>query len=77
MAGTGAFDHFELAVRAVLGQQISVAGATTIAGRLVQRFGTALDPQNTQFLFPSPQAISAASVSDIAALGMPGNVRKR
>ncbi len=68
----GAFDHFELAVRAVLGQQISVAGATTIAGRLVQRFGTALDPQNTQFLFPSPQAISAASVSDIAALGMPG-----
>jgi AraC family transcriptional regulator of adaptative response / DNA-3-methyladenine glycosylase II len=35
----GAFDSFELAIRAVLGQQVSVAGATTVAGRLVQRFG--------------------------------------
>ena len=36
----GAFDAFELAVRAVLGQQVSVAGATTLSGRLVKRFGT-------------------------------------
>ncbi len=68
----GAFDHFELAVRAVLGQQISVAGATTIAGRLVQRFGTPLDQHQTQFLFPSPQVICGLTVSDIAELGMPG-----
>src|ERR1035437_8961767 len=34
----GAFDAFELAVRAVLGQQISVAGATTVSGRLAARF---------------------------------------
>jgi AraC family transcriptional regulator of adaptative response / DNA-3-methyladenine glycosylase II len=68
----GAFDHFELAVRAVLGQQISVAGATTIAGRLVQRFGTPLDQHKTQFLFPSPQVICGLTVSDIAELGMPG-----
>ena len=35
----GAWDVFELAVRAVLGQQISVAGATTLAGCLTARFG--------------------------------------
>ena len=36
----GAIDPFEVSVRAVLGQQVSVAGATTLAGRLVERFGT-------------------------------------
>ena len=35
----GAWDRFELSVRAILGQQITVAGATTIAGRLVEAFG--------------------------------------
>lgn len=35
----GAFDEFELAVRAILGQQISVKAASTMAGRLVSRFG--------------------------------------
>jgi AraC family transcriptional regulator, regulatory protein of adaptative response / DNA-3-methyladenine glycosylase II len=38
----GAFDAFELALRAVLGQQVSVAGASTLCGRLVQRFGEPL-----------------------------------
>ena len=38
----GAFDGFELAVRAVLGQQVSVAAAHTRAGRLARRFGTPL-----------------------------------
>lgn len=38
----GAFDAFELVVRAVLGQQVSVRAATTLAGRLVERFGTPL-----------------------------------
>jgi AraC family transcriptional regulator of adaptative response / DNA-3-methyladenine glycosylase II len=37
----GAFSGFELAVRAILGQQVSVAGATTIAGRLVREYGNA------------------------------------
>jgi AraC family transcriptional regulator, regulatory protein of adaptative response / DNA-3-methyladenine glycosylase II len=36
----GAVDPFEVSVRAVLGQQVSVAGATTLAGRVVERFGT-------------------------------------
>ena len=46
----GAWDDFELAVRAVLGQQISVKGASTLAGRIAQRFGT---PFSAGFLFPT------------------------
>ncbi|MET5012697.1 AlkA N-terminal domain-containing protein, partial [Burkholderia pseudomallei] len=41
----GAFDGFELAVRAILGQQVSVAAATRLAGRLVAAFGTPLAPE--------------------------------
>jgi AraC family transcriptional regulator of adaptative response / DNA-3-methyladenine glycosylase II len=40
----GAYDGFELAVRAVLGQQVSVAAASTFAGRLAARHGTPLAP---------------------------------
>lgn len=40
----GAFDGFEVAVRAIVGQQISVAGARTILGRIAARFGQPLDP---------------------------------
>jgi 3-methyladenine DNA glycosylase/8-oxoguanine DNA glycosylase len=39
----GAWDPFELAVRAILGQQISVKGATTIAGRVAEKFGRPID----------------------------------
>ncbi|MGH9200565.1 MAG: bifunctional transcriptional activator/DNA repair enzyme AdaA, partial [Vicinamibacterales bacterium] len=41
-----AWDGFELAVRAILGQQVSVRAATTMAGRLAQRFGSALGNPN-------------------------------
>ena len=62
----GAWDGFELAVRAVLGQQVSVAGATTLAARLVQRFGS---PEGEgRALFPDAQALADANV---AAIGMP------
>ena len=69
----GGWDAFELAVRAVLGQQISVAGATTLAGRLAARFG---QPVETPFaaltrLAPSPQTLAAANAEEIAAVGMP------
>jgi AraC family transcriptional regulator of adaptative response / DNA-3-methyladenine glycosylase II len=53
----GAWDGFELAVRAVLGQQISVAAATTLAGRLVRRFGTGAG-------FPDPAALARAGASE-------------
>ncbi len=69
----GAFDVFELAIRAVLGQQVSVAGATTVSGRLVRRFGT---PADTPFIglshhFPTAEQLAHAQVADIAAIGMP------
>jgi AraC family transcriptional regulator of adaptative response / DNA-3-methyladenine glycosylase II len=43
----GAYDGFELAVRAVLGQQVSVAAANTFAGRLAARYGVPLPPDAT------------------------------
>jgi len=74
----GSFDSFEMAVRAILGQQISVAGATTLAGRLAARFGTRLHtplPSLTH-LFPSAQRIAAAKVDEIAKLGIIGQRAK-
>ena len=70
----GAFEPFELAIRAILGQQVSVAGATTISGRLLARFGA---PAATPFAavtrhFPLPQQLAQAALGDIAQLGMPG-----
>jgi AraC family transcriptional regulator of adaptative response / DNA-3-methyladenine glycosylase II len=69
----GAFNVFELAVRAVLGQQVSVAGATTLSGRMVQRFG---DPIETSIAdvthhFPRAEILAAASTADVAQIGMP------
>jgi AraC family transcriptional regulator of adaptative response / DNA-3-methyladenine glycosylase II len=69
----GAWDPFELAVRAVLGQQVSVAGATTLSGRLATRFGTAFAtpwPQLTH-VFPAPAVLAQADAADIAAIGLP------
>ena len=67
----GAWDGFELAVRAVLGQQITVAGATTLSGRLVSAFGEALSVPTAEgltHLFPTPARLSDA---DIASIGLP------
>jgi AraC family transcriptional regulator of adaptative response / DNA-3-methyladenine glycosylase II len=68
----GAFDGFELAVRAVLGQQVSVKAATTIAGRLVQAYGEPIDTPHEELthLTPSPARIAAASLDEIASLGI-------
>jgi len=62
------WDGFEIAVRAVLGQQISVAAARTLATRLVQRFGAALDSPTEAGLtrcFPTPQALVEADLDSI------------
>lgn len=69
----GAFDGFELAVRAVLGQQVSVAGATTLSGRLVQRFGTMTETPfgSATHHFPAPERLADAGVDTIAAIGLP------
>jgi AraC family transcriptional regulator of adaptative response / DNA-3-methyladenine glycosylase II len=66
----GSVDGFELAVRAVLGQQVSVAGARTIAGRLVRSFGKPLTSPDGDLthVFPEPAALVDA---DLGALGIP------
>ena len=69
----GAVDGFELAVRAVLGQQISVRGARTMAGRLVERAGTPLPPQERAdgitHLFPTAEQVATASFDGIGLTG--------
>ena len=72
----GAWEGFELAVRALLGQQISVAAARTLAGRLVAQFGTPLTIDRSGFenlthIFPKPAAIASEYLS---TMGLP---RKR
>jgi len=66
----GAWDPFELGIRAILGQQISVAGASTLAGRLVARFGRPLEPAPAGLThqFPVPADLADA---DIASIGIP------
>jgi AraC family transcriptional regulator, regulatory protein of adaptative response / DNA-3-methyladenine glycosylase II len=65
----GCWDGFELAVRAILGQQISVAGASTLAGRLAQTFGTRVsDNTPLTHLFPKPEQLAEAN---IAGIGLP------
>src|SRR5688500_10511300 len=57
----GAWDPFELAVRAILGQQISVRAATTIAGRIAAHWGEPIDgPAGLERLFPSPATLADA-----------------
>jgi AraC family transcriptional regulator of adaptative response / DNA-3-methyladenine glycosylase II len=67
---TGAFDPFELAVRAILGQQVSIRGATTLARRLVERFGERVTADGgLTHLFPTPASLADAPIE---AIGMPG-----
>ena len=68
----GAFNGFEMGVRAILGQQVTVRAATTIACRFVEAFG---EPIVTPFaelnrLTPAPARVAAASVDDIARHGI-------
>jgi AraC family transcriptional regulator, regulatory protein of adaptative response / DNA-3-methyladenine glycosylase II len=67
----GAWDPFECAVRAVLGQQVSVAAGRTLAARLVGRVGrpVAGGSDGLTHLFPSPEALASA---DLDGLGLPG-----
>jgi AraC family transcriptional regulator, regulatory protein of adaptative response / DNA-3-methyladenine glycosylase II len=66
----GAWDGFELAIRAVLGQQISVSAAACLAGRLVAAHGARLaEPEGgLTHLFPRPETLASV---DLAPLGMP------
>lgn len=69
----GSVDPFELAVRAVLGQQVTVAAARTLARRVVERFGVPVEtpwPDEITHAFPSPERLAACEISDIAELGI-------
>ncbi|HEX3902254.1 MAG TPA: AlkA N-terminal domain-containing protein [Polyangia bacterium] len=70
----GAFDPFEAAARAVLGQQVSLAAARTLAGRLSGRYGAAIATPHPELTrtFPPAGAIAGRSADELAALGMPG-----
>ncbi|MGH9042897.1 MAG: DNA-3-methyladenine glycosylase family protein, partial [Acidimicrobiia bacterium] len=64
----GTWDPFETGVRAILGQQVSVAGATTLAGRLVERLGTpvgGLGPMGLSHTFPAPEVLATADLDGI------------
>jgi AraC family transcriptional regulator, regulatory protein of adaptative response / DNA-3-methyladenine glycosylase II len=70
----GAFDGFEVAVRAILGQQVTVAAARTVAGRFAAALG---DPVVTPFdalttVFPTAARVADTAAGLIARLGMPG-----
>ena len=65
----GHWDPFELTVRAVLGQQVSVAAATTLAGRLVAHFGDPFESPlaGLTHVFPTPATLAEA---DLGGLGL-------
>jgi AraC family transcriptional regulator of adaptative response / DNA-3-methyladenine glycosylase II len=64
----GCWDGFELATRAILGQQITVKGATALAGRLVKAFGQPYTAGNLTHIFPLPEVLVDAN---LASIGMP------
>lgn len=68
----GAFEPFETSVRAILGQQVSVAAATTLASRLVYRFGRPLpaDAARGAITHLAPDAATLAR-ADFSAFGVP------
>jgi AraC family transcriptional regulator, regulatory protein of adaptative response / DNA-3-methyladenine glycosylase II len=70
----GCFDGYEMAIRAILGQQVSVAGASTLAGRFVARFGTpiAVPASKLSHLFPLPSRMGGVSAGEISRLGITG-----
>lgn len=68
----GAWDGFELAVRAVLGQQITVVAARTLGERLVAAFGESIETPvaGLDRLFPTPAALAAATGDELGRLGI-------
>ena len=70
----GAFDGFEMAVRAILGQQVTVAGARTLARRFAAEFGDAIETPFASLttLFPTAMHVADQSPERVAKVGLPG-----
>ena len=67
----GAVDPFEASVRALLGQQVSVAAATTLAGRFAAQLGTRVADGELCFRFPTPAEVASAGAETVVKVGMP------
>jgi AraC family transcriptional regulator of adaptative response / DNA-3-methyladenine glycosylase II len=67
----GMLDGFECAMRAVLGQQVTVAGARTLTERLVEKIGERLPGEELHVAFPTAEALANAGVAAIAKIGLP------
>lgn len=71
----GAWDGFELTVRAILGQQVSVKAATTFAGRIASRYGSRINvpvhgtKQTPDRLFPGPEKLRRARLESLGIIG--------
>ena len=64
----GAWDGFELGVRAILGQQVTVAAASTLAGQLAKKHGERLsvpDPGGLTVVFPTPQVLAGVRLTGL------------
>jgi len=63
----GCWDIFEFSIRAILGQQISVKGATTLANRIAVKYGSkcATNPYGLSHIFPTPDELSSAQYDEI------------
>ncbi len=74
----GATDGFEIAVRAILGQQVSLGRARTMAGGLVERAGSRLEQPcgPISHTFPEPGTLAELAVSEPAAFPMPASRRR-
>lgn len=70
----GAFDGFELALRAILGQQVSVKAATTLAARLTNAYGAQIQTPYVELarICPRPERLAGADAKEISALGIVG-----
>jgi AraC family transcriptional regulator, regulatory protein of adaptative response / DNA-3-methyladenine glycosylase II len=67
----GTWDPYEIGVRAIIGQQVTVAGASTLAGRLVERHGTRVPGPEARLThaFPPPSTLAGA---DLGGIGLTG-----
>ncbi len=68
----GAFDNFEVALRAIIGQQVSVKAATTLMGRFIKAFGEPIQTpiSGLTHLTPTPMQIAQLSPQDLTKLGI-------
>lgn len=81
----GVWDGFELTVRAILGQQVSVAAATTLAGRVAARYGDKLDiavpglaaDEAPTKVFPRPEKLARARLRDLGIIGSRADTIRR